>query len=88
MKKLIPLLLIVISCSKNGEYIQKPTCYRYMQITERWDGEMIPLKPDTSFPGGELSSVLCNNDTLIAYRTFPKEGCAGGWQQIRYILIR
>ena len=91
MRKLIPLVLIVMlfSCSKNGDYIQKPTCYRYLELSDKYDGELIYIRTDTIFPNGIYNNVVCNEDTLKLINFKGKmEGCGSGWQQIRYLLIK
>ncbi len=80
-------LLLILSSCKKSDYVQKPTCFRYLELSDKWDGEMIYMRTDTIWPNNRLSQIACNDDTAIFYKTFPLTGCAGGWQQFRYIKL-
>jgi len=84
---LIICTLALAACTK--EYVQRPTCYRYLEIVKRWDGEMRPLTPDTLYPSSRQASIVCDDDTTRLLNFQGKfEGCSGGWQQVTYKLVR
>jgi hypothetical protein len=86
---LLGVIVMLFSCSKNGEYIQKPTCYRYLELSDKYNGELIYLRTDTLWPQGRYNNVACGDDTLKLMKIFPLEGCDnGGFQRMRYLLIR
>ncbi len=82
---LVYLLAITMTSCTKGDYIQKPTCFRYLELSDKWDGEMIYMRTDTIWANDPHSQIACNDDTAIFYKTFPLTGCATGWQQFRYI---
>lgn len=83
------LLAVLGSCTKSTEYIQRPTCYRYIEIVKHWDGEMSPMKTDTIYPSGKYATILCNDDTLMENEQLPRVGCPSlGYWQVSYALIR
>jgi len=86
---LFGIIVMLFSCSKNGEYIQRPTCYRYLELSDKYNGELIYLRTDTIYPQGVYNNVACGDDTMKLMQSFPLEGCEnGGFQQMRYLLIK
>ena len=88
--KYILLLILFASCVKTKEYIQKPTCYHFLVLSDKYDGEMIYLRTDTlntqwEQTSGTLTNYVCNDDTAMFYKVNPLVGCESGWQRFRYI---
>ncbi len=83
---LILVIILLNSCTK-GDYIKKPTCFRYLELSDKWDAELNYQKTDTIWPNNRLSQIVCDDDTSIFYTSFPLTGCITGWQQFRYIKL-
>lgn len=76
------VILIFASCTK--EYDQHPTCYKYIQLIDRFTGERDYIGTDTTYPGGKFEQV-CNDDTIIFHLQPDTLGCIGGYFSYRYI---
>ena len=74
------------SCTK--EYIETPSCYRYLELSDKYDGEMVYVHTDTLWPNGRYNNVVCGADVdrLQSFVGKP-EGCTGGWQMVRYEIL-
>jgi hypothetical protein len=84
---IILLVLALASCTK--EYIEQPTCYRYLELSDKYDGEMVYLKTDTLWPGGRQSTYACDDELKKIENYKPHaEGCEQGYQVIRYEIIK
>lgn len=86
MKSLVILSILFFSCTK--EYIENPTCRRYLELSDKYDGEMHFLRTDTLWPNGRIANEVCDSDLLRLKNYVPfVEGCTtGGYQEFRYVI--
>jgi hypothetical protein len=90
MKKITYFFLIVIllaSCTK--EYIEKPTCFYYMELSDKFTGDLKPIRVDTIWTSGVpgVLNYACGTDIDKMEQTNKNpylEGCESGWQIIHY----
>jgi len=69
------------SCTK--QYSENPTCRRYLELIDKFDGEMIYLRTDTLYPNGINSNYACDSELLKLINYVPRiEGCENGWQKV------
>jgi hypothetical protein len=78
----IILLLCATSCSK--EPIQ-PTCFRYLEMVDHYDGQRNYQYTDTLWPNGRYNNVVCGADVdKMRLHVDAFEGCVQGWFVVRY----
>jgi len=89
MKKILYLLipLFLASCSK--EYVQHPTCFFYMETSDKFTGEMVPIRTDTIWTSGVPGRLnyACDEEVTKleeANRNAIPVGCESGFQIIHY----
>jgi hypothetical protein len=92
MKKLNLLLCVTVivsllSCNKN-DYIESPTCYKYIELSEKFDSELKYTHTDTLWPSGihGVLSYACDNELQKLLKYVPDTvGClTGGYESIHY----
>jgi hypothetical protein len=85
---LFTVLLFTCSCTK--QYEQKPTCFRYMELHKRFDGELRYVATDTVYPSGKLASIACGDDIArLQNYVDSTHGCiGGGFDSVYYKIIR
>lgn len=77
----------LFSCSKS-DYIEHPTCRRYIEVSDKFDGDMNYIRTDTLWPNGRIANEVCNADLDSMRAYVPNvEGCpTGGYQEFRYLI--
>jgi hypothetical protein len=81
----------LLACTKDKQYIQKPTCYPFLFLSDKMDGELRYIRTDTlhtQWPqtSGTLTNYLCDDDTALFHAKLDTVGCiGGGYQTFRYI---
>jgi hypothetical protein len=82
------VLIMFSSCTK--EYVQNPTCFRYIELSDKYNSEMIFIKTDTLYPSGKLETYACGEDVEKIQNYVPRmQGCeTGGYQVFRYVIIK
>jgi hypothetical protein len=73
-------------CTK--QYIEHPTCQRFVEVSDKYDFKMHYIRTDTLFPMGRIANVICGDSVNILrnYKS-PITGCQNiGYQQFRYIV--
>lgn len=91
MKLILAIIaaLILISCTK--EYIEHPSCYRYLELSYKWTGDMIPIQghfPDTIYSASRYNNIVCGNDTLRLISDAKPTGCPTGYKQTIYVILK
>lgn len=89
MKKILYLLIPLFLASCTKEYIQKPTCFFYMMTSDKFTGEMIPIRTDTIWTSGTVGVFSYACDSMVdrleeANRTATPVGCENGYQIFHY----
>ncbi len=79
--------LILASCKK--EYIEHPTCRRYLELSDKFFPDSNTYThTDTLWPQGRIANYACDSE-LLKLQTYVlhKEGClTGGYQMFRYVI--
>jgi hypothetical protein len=80
--------VLLFSCGCTKQYSENPTCRRYLELIDKFDGEMIYLRTDTLYPNGRISNYACDSELMKLINYQPKiEGCENGWQKVYYKII-
>lgn len=84
---LFVMILALFSCTK--QYIENPTCFKFMELSDKFTGEMVPIRVDTLWTSGVpgVLSYACGADVNKleqANRDAHPEGCESGFQIIHY----
>lgn len=83
------MLLCATSCTKS--YEQKPTCFKYLELSDKFNSEIVYDHTDTLWPSGikGLPAYVCGDD-IAKLESFVGDttGCTtGGYQSFRYVII-
>jgi hypothetical protein len=94
MKKILIICsFALVGCTK--EYLEKPTCFRYLEVTDKWTSEVRPTsamkadRVDTLWPNGRVANVVCDGEVdRLQKIDLDTIGCnSGGWQSTRYVIF-
>jgi hypothetical protein len=81
--------VLLFSCGCTKEYIEKPSCFKYAMLSDKFSGELIYEHTDTIWSSGihGTFSYCCDKDTMMFNQKPDTIGCENGYQCFRYVKI-